>query len=50
MYVAITSAGTFRTDDGGATCMPLKQNHCGVYRSDDHGDSWDLAHIAGGQG
>jgi hypothetical protein len=75
MYVAITSAGTFRTDDGGATWMPLnrnvaadflpdlsvevgqcvhklllhsarperlwQQNHCGVYRSDDHGDSWE---------
>jgi hypothetical protein len=75
MYVGITSAGTFRTDDGGATWMPLnknvagdflpdpyadvgqcvhklllhparperlwQQNHCGVYRSDDRGDSWE---------
>jgi photosystem II stability/assembly factor-like uncharacterized protein len=74
MYVAITAAGTFRTDDGGATWTPKnknvvaeqlpdpypdvgqcphklllhparperlwQQNHCGVYRSDDHGDSW----------
>lgn len=74
-YVGITSAGTFRTDDGGATWMPLnknvapdflpdasvevgqcvhklllhparperlwQQNHCGVYRSDDHGGSWE---------
>jgi hypothetical protein len=75
MYVAITSAGTFRTDDGGNAWVPLnksiaadflpdpcvdvgqcvhklllhparperlwQQNHCGVYRSDDHGDSWE---------
>ena len=75
MYVGITSAGTFRTEDGGATWMPLnknvaadflpdpsvevgqcvhklllhrarparlwQQNHCGVYRSDNHGDSWE---------
>ena len=74
MYVAITAAGTFRSDDGGATWTPKnknvaaeqapdpypevgqcphklllhparperlwQQNHCGVYRSDDHGDSW----------
>jgi photosystem II stability/assembly factor-like uncharacterized protein len=75
MYVGITSAGTFRTDDGGETWMPRnknvagdflpdpyadvgqcvhklllhparperlwQQNHCGVYRSDDRGDSWE---------
>jgi photosystem II stability/assembly factor-like uncharacterized protein len=75
MYVGITSAGTFRTDDGGETWMPRnknvaadflgdpfpevgqcvhklllhparperlwQQNHCGVYRSDDGGDSWE---------
>jgi hypothetical protein len=26
MYVGITSAGTFRTDDGGATWIPLNKN------------------------
>jgi BNR/Asp-box repeat len=75
MYVGITSAGTFRTDDGGATWKPMnmgvaadflpspypevgqcvhklllhparperlwQQNHCGVYRSDDAGESWE---------
>ena len=75
MYVGITSAGTFRSDDGGATWTPRnqgvaadflpvpypevgqcvhklllhparperlwQQNHCGVYRSDDRGDSWE---------
>jgi photosystem II stability/assembly factor-like uncharacterized protein len=75
MYVGITSAGTFRTEDGGTTWMPKnagvaadflpspypevgqcvhklllhpalptqlwQQNHCGVYRSDDRGDSWE---------
>jgi photosystem II stability/assembly factor-like uncharacterized protein len=74
MYVAITSAGVFRTDDGGGTWIPInnnlvaeflvdphsevghcphklllhpaqpdrlwQQNHFGVYRSDDNGDSW----------
>jgi hypothetical protein len=74
MYVAIVSAGTLRTDDGGQTWLPVnknvaaeylaspygeigqcvhklllhparpqrlwQQNHCGVYRSDDGGDSW----------
>lgn len=74
MYVGITSAGTFRSDDGGQTWLPRnkgvagdfladpsaevgqcphklllhparpdrlwQQNHCGVYRSDDRGDSW----------
>ena len=75
MYVGITSAGIFRTDDGGETWHPRnagtaadhlpdpdvavgqcvhklllhparperlwQQNHCGVYRSDDAGDSWE---------
>jgi photosystem II stability/assembly factor-like uncharacterized protein len=75
MYVAITAAGTFRTDDNGETWTPRnesvaadfladpyaevgqcvhklllhpaqparlwQQNHCGVYRSDDHGESWE---------
>ena len=75
MYVAITTAGTFRTDDGGETWMPCnrgvaadflpqpypevgqcvhklllhpsqserlwQQNHCGTYRSDDAGESWE---------
>jgi photosystem II stability/assembly factor-like uncharacterized protein len=74
MYIAITAAGTLRSDDGGETWLlrnanvegdfladpyaevgqcPHKlllhparpdrlwqQNHCGVYRSDDRGDSW----------
>ena len=74
MYLGITSAGTFRSDDGGETWLPRnknvaadflpdpypevgqcvhklllhqarpdrlwQQNHCGVYRSDDRGDSW----------
>lgn len=75
MYIGITSAGVFRTDDGGDTWTPRnenvaadflpdpsvsvgqcvhkllvhparperlwQQNHCGVYRSDDGGDSWE---------
>jgi photosystem II stability/assembly factor-like uncharacterized protein len=75
MYVAISAAGTFRTNDGGETWAPLnkgveidmladpypevgqcvhkllvhparrqrlwQQNHCGVYCSDDSGDSWE---------
>lgn len=75
LFVGISAAGVFRTDDGGQTWsaknkgvrtdfLPDKfpevgqcthhlemhatqpsvlyqQNHCGVYRSDDAGDSWD---------
>jgi photosystem II stability/assembly factor-like uncharacterized protein len=75
MYVAISAAGTFGTDDGGASWRPLnvgvaadfmpdpfpevgqcvhklllhpapphrlwQQNHCGVYRSDDRGETWE---------
>src|SRR5215470_17170280 len=74
MYIAISSGGVYRTDDGGATwqarnrCIRVRhepdrypefgqcvhkmvmhparperfflQNHWGVYRSDDHGDTW----------
>jgi photosystem II stability/assembly factor-like uncharacterized protein len=75
MYVAISAAGSFRTDDGAETWVPVnknvaadfmpekypevgqcvhkllvhparperlwQQNHCGVYRSDDRGDTWE---------
>jgi photosystem II stability/assembly factor-like uncharacterized protein len=75
MYVAMSGGGTFRTDDGGTTWLPLnrgvaadflpdpypevgqcvhklllhparperlwQQNHCGVYRSDDAGETWE---------
>jgi hypothetical protein len=77
MYVAISAAGTFRTDDGVESWTPKnqgvaadffpepdnfpevgqcvhklllhperpdrlwQQNHCGVYRSDDRGDTWE---------
>jgi photosystem II stability/assembly factor-like uncharacterized protein len=76
MYVAISAAGTFRTEDGGESWEPAnsgvaadffpdnpfpevgqcvhkllvhparperlwQQNHCGVYRSDDHGRNWE---------
>ena len=75
LYVAISAAGSFRTDDGGETWTPInrgvaadflpekypevgqcvhklllhpakperlwQQNHCGVYRSDDRGDTWE---------
>jgi photosystem II stability/assembly factor-like uncharacterized protein len=76
MYIAISAAGTFRTENGGETWEPAnqgvaadffpdnpfpevgqcvhklllhpgnparlwQQNHCGVYRSDDHGRSWE---------
>jgi hypothetical protein len=75
MYVGISSAGVFRTDDGGKNWKPAnqgitgndgkvikdgvgtcvhkvllhpgkpgrlyQQNHHGVYRSDNHADSWD---------
>ncbi len=75
IYVAISAAGVYRSDDGGATWQPrnknvradfmgeskfpefgqcvhklemhpsrpevlFQQNHCGVYRSDNHGDDW----------
>jgi photosystem II stability/assembly factor-like uncharacterized protein len=74
MYVGITSAGVFRSEDDGETWLPIndnveaeylgdrypdvgqcphalllhparpdrlwQQNHFGVYRSDDRGDSW----------
>ncbi len=75
MWVGISAAGVFRTDDGGETWRPTnrgvradfipgdplpewgqcphkllthplapgllyQQNHCGVYRSDNHGDRW----------
>ena len=75
MYVGISAAGVFRSDDGGETFAPAnrgtaadflpdpfpdlgqcvhkvlvhpsrperlwQQNHCGVYRSDDRGESWE---------
>ena len=75
MYVAISAAGAFRSEDGGESWTPInrdvaaefmpdpypevgqcvhkllahpqrperlwQQNHCGVYRSDDRGDSWE---------
>ena len=77
MYIAISAAGTFRTDDGGESWAPKnkgvaadffpepdnfpevgqcvhklllhperpdrlwQQNHCGVYRSDDRGETWE---------
>jgi len=75
MYVAISAAGSFRTDDGGQRWKPIntsvakyvgapkeetvgtcvhklrvhptepgrlfQQNHVGVYRSNDHGDTWN---------
>jgi photosystem II stability/assembly factor-like uncharacterized protein len=75
MYIGISAAGVFRTDDGGASWAPAnkgtaadfqpdnfpvvgqcvhkvllhperpdrlwQQNHCGVYRSDDQGESWE---------
>jgi photosystem II stability/assembly factor-like uncharacterized protein len=74
MYVGISAAGVFRTDDGGVSWTPknkgvladflphhypavgqcvhhlemhpgeprilYQQNHCGVYRSEDAGDTW----------
>lgn len=74
MYVAVSAAGVYRTDDGGQTWQPrnknvladfqgdkypefgqcvhklemhptrpevlFRQNHCGVYRSDNYGDAW----------
>jgi photosystem II stability/assembly factor-like uncharacterized protein len=75
LYVGISAAGAFRSDDGGGSWAPInsnvaadfqpetypevgqcvhkllahpkqserlwQQNHCGVYRSDDRGDSWE---------
>ena len=75
MYVGISAAGVFRSDDAGETWTPAnrgtaadflpepypelgqcvhkvllhparserlwQQNHCGVYRSDDRGESWE---------
>jgi photosystem II stability/assembly factor-like uncharacterized protein len=77
MYIAISAAGVFRTEDRGETWTPAnkgtaadflpegqqypevgqcvhklllhpqdterlwQQNHCGTYRSDDRGDSWE---------
>jgi photosystem II stability/assembly factor-like uncharacterized protein len=75
IHVGITAAGTFRSDDGGQTWLPVNKNvmvdhlptpypevgqcvhklllhpvrperlwqqgHCGVYRSDNGGDSWE---------
>jgi len=75
MYVGISAAGVFRSEDGGESWTPAnqgtaadflpdpfpelgqcvhkllvhpgrperlwQQNHCGVYRSDDRGDSWE---------
>jgi photosystem II stability/assembly factor-like uncharacterized protein len=75
LYIAISAAGAFRSDDGGDAWTPInkdvaadfhpekypevgqcvhkllvhparpdrlwQQNHCGVYRSDNRGDSWE---------
>src|SRR6266511_1032991 len=76
LYVAISAAGTFRSEDGGESWAPKnsgvaadffpddnfpevgqcvhklllhparpkrlwQQNHCGVYRSDDRGETWE---------
>jgi hypothetical protein len=75
IYIAISAAGGFRSEDGGESWSPInknvaaefmpdhypevgqcvhkllvhparterlwQQNHCGVYRSDDRGDTWE---------
>ncbi len=76
LYIAISAAGAFRSDDGGASFAPInknvaadflpdnpypevgqcvhklllhparperlwQQNHCGTYRSDDRGETWE---------
>jgi photosystem II stability/assembly factor-like uncharacterized protein len=75
LYAAISAAGSFRSEDGGANWTPInsgvaadylperypdvgqcvhklllhparpdrlwQQNHCGTYRSDDRGDTWE---------
>jgi len=75
LYVGISAAGAFRSEDGGESWTPInanvaaeflpdpypevgqcvhkllvhparperlwQQNHCGVYRSDDNGDTWE---------
>ena len=76
MYIGISAAGVFRSEDGGESWTPAnkgtaadffpddpfpevgqcvhkvllhpaqegrlwQQNHCGVYRTDDHGESWE---------
>lgn len=73
LWIGISAAGVFRTEDGGETWIPAnagteacffpedrfpevgqcvhkllvqpdrlwQQNHCGVYRSDDAGESWE---------
>jgi photosystem II stability/assembly factor-like uncharacterized protein len=75
LYIGISAAGVFRTDDGGETWSPAnagvaadfmpdkypevgqcvhkvlvhpaqpdrlwQQNHCGMYRSDDRGETWE---------
>ena len=75
LWIGISAAGVFRTEDGGETWAPMnvnvaadfmpdpypdvgqcvhkvlvhparperlwQQNHCGVYRSDDRGESWE---------
>jgi len=82
LWIGISAAGVFRTEDGGATWKPAnqgteacffpenrfpevgqcvhkvlahpgragrlwQQNHCGVYRSDDSGESWERLDLNG---